>query len=567
MRSNHITITLLLVFCFFGACKDNADKETPFKEEQKGTSQSIPQLRKKGEATQLIVDDKPYLILGGELHNSSSSNVNYIQNIWPKLDTMGLNTVLAAVTWDLFEPEEGMYDFSLLDALIQQARKYEMKLVVLWFGSWKNGISHYAPDWVKVDQKRFPRVRIYNGKSLEILSPLSKATLEADTRAYVAMVKHIKEIDAVDHTVVMIQMQNEVGVLGDSRDRSDAANQAFASQVPVTLIGHLQKNRNELLPELKKVWENAGSKTAGTWQEVFGKGFASDEIFMAWSYAQFMNHMTQAGKKEYALPVFVNAWIVQPEDKKPGDYPSGGPQAHMHDVWRAAAPDIDILAPDIYLPNFGEVCDQYTRNNNTLFVPESRAGEEGAGNAFYAFGNGKAIGYSPFGIDNRIEDAENGPIPKAYKLLAEISPLILEAQSKGTIAGVSLNQEYNSKEIKLGGYRLNVELKRSRRQTTTPDRGYGLIISTGPEQFMIAGKNIQITFFPDTPGPAMAGIASLYEGKFEKGEWIPGRKLNGDNIMLDYHLDQQAASNKTGSVVRTQGNAPEILKLKLYRFE
>lgn len=566
MPSNYATLTLFLIFLFLG-CKDNTNTELLAENNAKTSKTTIPHLQKQGEATQLIVGERPYLILGGELHNSSSSNVNYIRSIWPKLDTIGLNTVLAAVTWDLFEPQESKYDFTLLDELVHQARKYEMKLIVLWFGSWKNGISHYAPDWVKEDQKRFPRVRIYNGKSLEILSLQSPATLEADTRAYVAMVRHIKEIDSVEQTVVMIQMQNEVGVLGDSRDRSDAANQAFASQVPGTLITYLQSHKTELHPQISKAWQAAGSKTTGTWQEVFGKGFVADEIFMAWHYAQFMNHQTQAGKKEYALPVFVNAWIVQPEDKKPGDYPSGGPQAHMHDVWRAAAPDIDILAPDIYLPNFEEVCKEYSRNNNTLFIPESRAGDEGASNAFYAIGNARAIGYSPFGIDNRVEDAENGPLPKTYKLLAEISSLILEAQSKGTIAGVSLNQEKPSDEINLDGYRLKVELKRSRRQTDTPERGYGLVISTGRDEFLIAGKNIQITFFPDSPGPSMAGIASLYEGKYENGEWIAGRKLNGDNIMLDYHLDQEAALNKTGSVVRTQGTGPEILKLKLYRFE
>ncbi len=537
--------------------------EQPFSEHD---SNQIPRLRKQGTATQLVVDGKPYLALAGELHNSSSSSLEYMKPIWPKLKQMNLNTVLAVVSWDMIEPEEGNFDFTIVDGLIKEARDHELHLAILWFGSWKNGISHYTPYWVKKDLKRFPRVRIENGKNIEVLSTLSRANLEADARAFAALMQHIRKIDSQKHTVIMIQVQNEVGVLGDSRDRSDIANAAFAGEVPPELMQYLVKHKNNLLPELKEVWSTTGHKKSGSWTEVFGTGVKSDEIFMAWNYARYINKIAEMGKAEYSLPMYVNAWIVQPQDKVPGDYPSGGPQAHMHDIWRAGAPNIDILAPDIYLPNFAEICEMYSRPGNPLFIPESRAGTQGAANAFLAIGKYNAMGYSPFGIDSRITDPENGPIPKAYHVLSQLAPLILEHQGKDSITGVVLNKENPSENPQMGDYTLEVTLRRRRRSTAVPASGYCIIIMIEPDEFVVAGNDIQITFFANTPGPEIVGLASVYEGKYIDGRWIPGRKLNGDAIMLNYHLDQMAKENRPGSVLRLPGDDPVIRRVKLYRF-
>jgi hypothetical protein len=208
----------------------------------------------------------------------------------------------------------------------------------------------------------------------------------------------VRETDPT-HTVIMIQMENEVGLLGDSRDRCKEANEAFAAAVPKELMDYLQKNKGTLLPETRKLWDASGDKTSGTWEEVFGKGTGADEAFMAWHYARYMNRVTELGKKEYPIPVYVNAWLVQPQDKQPGDYPSGGPQAHNHDFWRAGAPQIDILAPDIYLTNFAEIATMYSRNGNPLFIPETRGD---AANAFYAIGQLNAQMFSPFGIERQV---------------------------------------------------------------------------------------------------------------------------------------------------------------------
>jgi hypothetical protein len=525
----------------------------------------IPRLEKKGDVTQLIVDGEPFLILGGELHNSSSSSLEYTKPIWPKLKQMNLNTVLAAVSWDMIEPQEGQFDFTIVDGMIKESRRHDLRLIILWFGSWKNGISHYVPSWVKNNVDRFPRVRIASGKNIEVLSTLSYENRRSDALAFTELMRHIRLVDSRKHTVIMVQVQNEVGVLGDSRDRCPLAGDAFAKPVPAELMQYLIEHKENLLPGLKNLWSTTGFKESGTWTEVFGDGFGADEIFMAWNYARYVDQIAEAGKAEYPLPMFVNAWIVQPEDKKPGDYPSGGPQAEVHDIWRAGALNIDLLAPDIYLPNFAEVCTSYSRGGNPLFIPESFAGERGAANAFYALGQQNAMGYSPFGIDSRVTDDVNDPFSKAYDVLSQLAPQILEAQAKGKIVGVMLSKEKPGEKFELGDYTLAVELRQQRGRTIVPDLAYGLIISTGPDEYIVAGNDIQITFFPNTPGPQMAGLASVYEGEYIKGKWVTGRKLNGDAIMLNYHLGQMAEENRTGSVLRIQ-DGPAIRHVELYRF-
>jgi len=378
--------------------------------------------------------------------------------------------------------------------------------------------------------------------------------------------RHIRQEDSAQRTVIMVQLENEVGVLGDSRDRSPAANEAFAGPAPAELLEYLRKHRDTLLPEFRRVWEAAGSRTSGTWEEVFGKSLAADEIFMAWNYARYINRVAEAGKAEYRLPMFVNAWIVQPEDKGPGDYPSGGPVDHVHDVWRAGAPLIDILAPDIYLPNFPELVARYSRAANPAFIPESRAGAAGAANAFYAFGQHGAMGYSPFGIEER-EDPEKGPIPKAYAVLAQLAPQILEHQSKGSIAAVWLNKEQPAQKLQLGNYTLNIELRRTRRAPgLLPEVGSGIFIAAGPDEYIAAGTDVQVTFSPNTPGPPIAGLATVEEGTYVNGRWVAGRVLNGDEVQLRYDLAAAAAENQSGSGLRFGADGPAIQRVRLYRY-
>lgn len=480
----------------------------------------IPHLRKQGTATQLIVDGKPYLILGGELHNSSSSNLEYMRTVWPRMVDLNFNTVLAVVSWETIEPEEGKFEFRLVDGLIEDARRHNLRLVFLWFGSWKNGMSSYTPMWVKKDYKRFPRVKIEGGETVEVLSTLSTESRDADARAYAALMRHIREVDGDDHTVIMMQVENEVGVLRDSRDRCDAANEAFEANVPDSLMKHLQKNKNNMTAELRAMWGAQGFPTSGSWEEVFGASPETDEAFMAWNYATYIDHVTVAGKAEYDLPMFVNAWLST-SDKKPGHWPSGGPLPQTMDVWLAGGPHIDMLTPDIYQSNFAEWCERYTQLGNPLFIPETRS--TGA-NPFYAIGRHDAIGISPFAVDSISNPAESD-LAKSYAVLDQLAPLILKHQGVNEMTAVLLDEKTQSVDVELGGYQLEISLDGV--FGWKAEKGFGLVISLGNGQFLGAGYGFRVLFSPKT-GAGYVGIGPVNEGTFRDGRWIPGRRLNGD---------------------------------------
>jgi len=287
-------------------------------------SGNVPHLEKRGVVTQLMVDGKPFLVLGGELHNSSSSSVEYMKPVWPQLAAMHLNTVLLPVAWETIEPKEGKFDFSSVDGLLKGAHENNLKLVVLWFGAWKNTYSSYVPAWVKTNTERFPRVQMSNGRGTERLSPFSAVVRDADAHAFANLMRHIRDADESAHTVLMVQVENEVGVIPESRDHSPVANASFTAAVPSTLTSFLVKHQTALNPELRAAWETAGAKSAGTWQEVFGKTPLTDDLFMAWHYATYIDHIAAAGKAEYPIPMYANAALIRP-NYEPGQYNSGGP--------------------------------------------------------------------------------------------------------------------------------------------------------------------------------------------------------------------------------------------------
>lgn len=335
----------------------------------------VPHLEKRGGATQLVVDGKPFLVLAGELHNSSSSSVEYMKPVWPRLAAMHLNTVLLPVAWETIEPEEGKFDFKCVDGLLEGARENKLKLVILWFGAWKNTYSSYVPAWVKTNTERFPRVQTSDGRDTERLSPFSTAVRDADARAFAQLMRHLREADGDKRTVIMVQVENEVGVIPESRDHSPAANAAFAAGVPSALTSFMEKHRRVLDPEFRAAWEATGGKTQGTWQEVFGKTSLTDDLFMAWQYATYIEHVTATGKAEYPLPMFANAALIRP-NYQPGQYNSGGPLPRSIDVWHAGAPSLDLLSPDIYFNEFAYWASKYARPDNPLFIPETQGAQQ-----------------------------------------------------------------------------------------------------------------------------------------------------------------------------------------------
>jgi hypothetical protein len=491
-------------------------------------------LRKQGTATQLIVDGKPFLALAGELMNSSATGLDYMKSVWPDLAKAKLNTLLPGVSWNQIEPQEGKFDFTVLDGVIRDARSHNMRLVLLWFGSWKNSLSGYAPDWVKKDFERFPRAQVAGGKSIELLSPFSDANRDADARAFAALMRHVKAVDGQQHTVIMIQVENEVGMRGDSRDRSPAANQAFAAPVPKELMDYLQQHKDSLIPEFRQVWEAAGFKTSGTWEEVFGPSRVTDGIFMAWNFAHYIGQVVKAGKAEYPIPMFVNAALYG-LGRGPQPPPSGGrPWDLVMDVWRAGGPPIDFLAPDPHtVSEYAAFCAKYTQSGNPLFIPETNGGPGSAARMIYAFGRYDAIGYSPFAIDRW---AGNDPeLAGVDDFLARMAPLILAHQGKGTISAVLLGPNDPPQKVHLGNYTLEASylippvMPANAPPRETMPTSAAILIAAGPDEYYIAGSGVKVAFSSNTPGTPLAGIGTVEEGTFVNGRWVPGRQLAGDD--------------------------------------
>ncbi len=512
---------------------------------------NLPHLEKRGVTTQLVVDGKPFLILGGELYNSSSSSLEYMKPLWPKLAAIPLNTVVTPLSWELIEPAEGKYDFALVDGLLLQAREQHVRVVFLWLAAWKNGMSSYPPVWVKQNTKRFPRVVLHNNEAniLSTIAGASDATRDADARAFAATMQHIRELDSREHTVLMMQVENEVGILGDSRDHSLAADQAFAAAVPAPLLEYLKSHRDSLDPELRTLWLQNGEKTSGTWAQVFGDTARADEIFMAWNYARYLQAVTAKGKAAYNLPMYVNTWLGG-DSNFPGDYPSGGPEPRVIDIWKAAGNAIDIYAPDLYASNFSWWSNRFHREDNPLFIPETRGGTAGAANVFYAVGEHAAICFSPFAIDAFYEGTSD--LGASYSAITSIAPILLDQQTKGNVHGFTLTKEVNSVEFSMNGYTVKVSLDDIFGMKA--ETGAGLIIATGPNEFLGVGRGFRVLITPRSPSPFKLGIASIEEGTYQDGKWIPGRRLNGDE-------------NDQGNYWRFDPHSIKVEKATLYRFD
>jgi len=500
----------------------------------------IPFLQKTGGVTQLMVDGMPFIILGGELGNSSASTIEYMEPVWQKLKTLHLNTVLMPVYWELIEKEEGKFDFSLVERLIDEARKNELKVIILWFASWKNSMSSHAPAWIKLNQEKYPRVRDDKGRSHEILTPFSENNLQADLKAFAAFMKFIRDFDGKKHTVVMIQVENEIGMLPTARDYHPAANEVFQKDVPGELIDYLEGNRDKLVPWLQDAWKKNGFKTSGNWEEVFGKGLQADEIFMAWHFSKFADRIVEAGKRIYPLPMFVNAALNRPNREPGSGYPSAGPLPHLMDVWKAAGPSIDFLAPDIYFPNLKHWCDLYVQQGDPLFIPEHRFDQTAAAKSLYAIGHFAALGFSPFSIESN-EEPEKEPLGKIYRLIADLSPLITSRQVQGRTDGVLLDKENQETVLRMGKYQLTFKhdytlgWSPGAKEEEWPTAG-AIIIQTGEDEFYVAGSGIVATFKPADDESLNAGILKTDEGRFERGAWKILRHLNGDQTHQGRHL-------------------------------
>lgn len=529
---------------------------------------TLPHLQHSGTATQLIVDGQPFLIRGGELGNSSAEP-DYLRPSWPQLKALNLNTIVSPVYWDVIEPTESRFDFSSVDGLIADARANDMRLVLLWFGSWKNSMSCYVPSWVKQDTARFPRARTSTGEAEEILTAFSTTNRDTDARAFAALMRHLRETDGAQHTVILVQVENEIGMIPEARDRCPAADAAFAAAVPAELMTYLQQRREALAPELRDRWVEHDARAAGTWTEVFGDSRATSELFMAWSFGRYVETVASAGRAEYALPLYLNAALIRP-GYQPGQYPSAGPLPHLIDIWRAAAPSIDFISPDIYFPNFSEWADRYLRSGNPLWIPEALRSPDAASNELYAFGACDGIGFSPFGIESVGEPAARY-LAAGNDVIRQLTPLIVTHQGNGSMtallppsadqrqphqlsfAGLVLNATYERLESPgLADGVINEAGDRPANRTVLPSGA--LVIHLGPDELLFAGIGVTVTFSAPTLGNPIVGILSCEEGRYEAGQWHHLRWLNGDQTHQGRHL-------------RLEPGRFTIQRVKLYRYK
>ena len=522
----------------------------------------------------IVANGKPMLMIGGELGNSSASNLVDVKRNFRHLRQLGLNTVLAPVTWELIEPEEGKFDMTSLDDIIDEARNNDLKVVLLWFGAWKNSMSCYAPEWFKRDTKRFPRVHALDGRPVEEASSLSKNVLEADKRAFCKIMEHLRKRDSKEQTVIMIQVENEIGMIDVPRDYSEDATRMYNSAVPKQLTDYIKKNQESLHPYLKEKLNSLPHKEGcgESWPQLFGDDIYTEEIFQTWTYATYVEQIAKAGRKIYNLPMYVNV-ALNSRDRKPGEYPSGGPLAHLIDLWHCGAPSIDVLGVDIYDKGIKSWLEKYHLPNNPLFIPEIRLEDKDAMYALYAFGHHGAMGFCPFsiedyplyansngndmsGMDLSQDDQLNAfsnikstkalsPLASAYRLLREAEPLIIARQGTPDMDAVLLDNEHREAEIITpDGIRLTIKHSYSlgwepgAKDAEWPEAAC-IILRLGKEDYLAIGSGVVITYSPAEssttwqPGDARIGLAmceAIVWDDFSK------RRLSGDQTHQGRHV-------------------------------
>ena len=485
-----------------------------------------PKLVQKDGRYALMVDGRPFLVLGGQIHNSSGWP-SELPQVWESMATLHANTLEAPVYWEQFEAQEGQFDYTNVDAIVQGARQHDLRVVLLWFGTWKNGNMHYVPAWVKADSKRFPRVIRPDGEPIDVLSPLGMNTLAADKTAFVTLVRHLKQIDGEQHTVIAVQVENESGNIGSVRDNSAEANRLFAGAVPSDML-------------------QAANRKPGTWREVF-RGEA-DETFQLYYQAKYVNEIAAAGKAEFAIPYYINVWLDYPPAETPQrsmdqpgiGYPSGGAVQKNVGLWRTLATSIDMIGPDIYADDSGfyrNTMHAYHRPDNPLWIPETGRSDSFGKFLFYALGDG-AIAFSPFGVDqsgwNILGDEPWKAHAENFALIGPMSREIAQLEFDGKVKTAVEEPGQGAGEVDFGSWQATVAFgfpqPDGRRAPGTKDaHGAALIAQLGPDEFLVTGVQASVNFHLPGKLPWMRSeIVTAEQGVYDNGVWKPVKLLNGD---------------------------------------
>lgn len=530
-----------------------------------------PHIEERNGQKTLIVKGEPFIMLAGEVHNSNSSSLAYMETVWEQGKTLGMNSLLMPVTWELTEPEEGVFDFSLVDGLLAQARAHNMKIGFLWFGAWKNAQCYYAPEWVKRDLSRFQRAQVEKGKNFirrmdfygmpyTTLSYLCEETKLADAKAFAALMAHLREVDGEENTVLMVQVENETGVMSAGREHSDEADALFYGQVPQPFVDYMKAHTRTMVPGLKEAVE--GGPASGTWEAVFGSW--AEEIFSAYYVSRYVNAVAEAGKQEYPLPMAANCWLDKGEAA--GQFPSGGPVSRVMEVWQYCAPSIDIIAPDIYVPNFLEICDEYTRRGTPLFIPECATHSYAASRLLYTVGHYHAMCYSPFGFEDIGKPFSasqsylfgmdvTDPALKAPQDPAEYSaisrhlqsmmPMLAARYGTSDLQAVS-GERPEADKMLFGTFGFQVMVD----SPMLPGKNGGCLAwKESEDTFYLLVAYAALAWFSCDPGSPNVDVLALEEGRFENGQWKRGRRLNGDEVTITMYQE------------------PTLLRLKLLAYD
>jgi hypothetical protein len=495
-------------------------------------AQEMPRLVTKQGRHVMMVDGKPFFILAAQLHNSSAWPA-VLDDAWAAADALAPNTIEAPVYWEQFEPQPGRFDTTNVDALIAKARATGKRLALLWFGTWKNGQMHYVPGWMKSDPATYPRMTDARGQPIDVMSPHAPATLEADKRAFAALLAHLKKVDGDRHTVILMQVENEPGSIGSVRDFGAAAQAEFAGPVPAAVLART-------------------GRKPGDWRAVFGPD--ADEAFAAYATAHFIDAVAAAGKAAYPLPIYVNTWLRYKDKKYPGiDYPSGGAVWTMFDVWRAASPSVDFIGTDIYADDAGEyrkVLDQYARADNPSWVSETGFNTKTAPFLYYVLARG-GIGFSVFGIDNA-SSAEHDAAVAAHRAnfaaLDPIRSLIGQAALDGRLFAAVEEPGAAKQRLDLGqGWRANIAFgpppwgdTPALLGNSPAQSGRAMLIRLSDTSVLLTGIDARIELERVTGDGRHGQLLRVEEGSYVGGQWRPTRWLNGDET--DYGINFTGAA-------------------------
>lgn len=513
----------------------------------------IPEIRIDRDIPTLYVDGKPFQAFAGEVHNSAAYDSEKMEKeIWQKMDQNHLNTLIVPVYWETLEPEEGRYDFALADALLEQAARYEKKLILLWFGLWKNAESAYVPVWMKTDTETYFRAEMYGGERLNTISPLCMAAVEKDAAAFARLMAHIRETDR-NHTVIMMQVENEVGLLGTERDYCSQAERLFAGPVPERLLDAAEKAgwvcTEEICAEKLCTGKIRAAGKSG-WAEIFGED--ASEIFSAWCFASALEKIASAGRTEYSLPCYANVWLKQ-FPWYAGSYPSGGPVEDMLWVWKAAAPSLCTIAPDIYVSYVPDIMETYCRPDNPLLIPEVRKDAVTASYAFYAFMNYHALCYAPFGIEDlwreepfrlpaEVMDAlkldplsfdltgTKEALGEVYRLLGELQPLYLKYRGTPHLK-CFLKKAEGEQGCYLKFCSYDIEIQYFPQNAGAPVSA-GAVFELDENRFLIIGMMCSVRFHTKPGSHEKAEYLRKETGTYRDGEWTCGQRQNGDEKMV-----------------------------------